>query len=56
MKILTSLENLPLDASIKRFKRLSELLAEKPDLAIITTPVVFILVNASKLLELVCMS
>ena len=42
------LKNLPLDASIKRFKRLSELLVEKPDLAIITTPVVFILVNASK--------
>ena len=32
------LENLPLDASVKRFTRLSELLKEKPDLAIITTP------------------
>ena len=32
------LENLPLDASAKRFIRLSDLLLEKPDLAIITTP------------------
>ena len=31
-------ESLSIDASVKRFTRMSDLLAEKPDLAIITTP------------------